>query len=99
MVKIERKHFVFKASIAGIKTGFLINNSSEAELINESFVHTQKINTFKLKMKIVLTLGNKEVVQKLDSTCLIDIHIGNYHKKILCYVATFDVYGVVLGDS
>ena len=70
MPKIERKHLVFKASIAGIKTRLLINNGSEAKLIDKSFVRIQKINTFKLKKKIKLTLGNGEVVQKLDSACL-----------------------------
>ena len=97
--KIEGKHLVFKASIAGIKTRLLIDNGSEAELIDKSFVRTQKIDTFKLKKKIKLTLRNGEVVQKLDSACLVDIHIGDHHEQILCYVAKFDVYTVVLGDG
>ena len=71
---------MFKASIAGIKTRLLIDNGSEAELIDKSFVREQKINTFKLKKRIKLTLGNREVVQKLDSACLIDVEIGDHHK-------------------
>ena len=67
MPKIEGKHLVFKASIAGIKTRLLIDNGSEAELIDKSFVRTQKISTFKLRKKIKLTLGNGKVVQKLDN--------------------------------
>ena len=43
---------MFKASVAGMKTRLLIDNGSEAELINKSFVRTQKISTFKLKKKI-----------------------------------------------
>ena len=62
MPKIEGKHLVFKASIAGIKTRLLIDNSSKAELIDKTFVREQKINTFKLKKKIKLTLGNGKVV-------------------------------------
>ena len=99
MPKIEGKHLVFKASVAGMKTRLLIDNGSEAELIDKSFVRTQRINTFKLKKKIKLTLGNREVVQKLDSACLVDIHIGDHHEQILCYVARLDVYTVVLGDG
>ena len=99
MPKIEGKHLVFKASIAGIKTRLLIDNGSEAELINKSFVRTQKLSTFKLKKKIKLTLGNGEVVQKLDSACLVDIHIGDHHKQILCYMARLNVYTIVLGDG
>ena len=99
MPKIKSKHLAFKASIAGIKTQLLIDNGSKAKLIDESFVRTQKINTFKLKKKIKLTLGNGEVVQKLDSACLIDVHIGDHHKQILCYVAHLDIYSMVLGDE
>ena len=89
---------MFKASIAGIKTRLLIDNGSEAELINKSFVRTQKMSIFRLRKKIKLTLENGKVVQKLDNACLVDIHIGNHHEQILCYVASLDVYTVVLGD-
>ena len=99
MPKIEGKHLVFKASIATIKTRLLIDNGSEAELIDESFVRTQKLSIFKLRKKIKLTLGNGEVVQKLDTACLVDIQIGDHHEQILCYVARLDVYTVVLGDG
>ena len=99
MPKIEGKHLMFKASIAGMKTRLLIDNGSEAELIDESFVRTQRIDTFKLKKQIKLTLRNGEVVQKLDSACLIDVHIGDHHEQILCYVAQLDVYSMVLGDG
>ena len=99
MPKIEGKHLVFKASVAGMKTRLLIDNGSEAKLIDKSFVRTQRIDTFKLKKQIKLTLGNEEVVQKLDTACLVDIHIGDHHEQILCYVARLDVYTVVLGDE
>ena len=49
-------HLVFKTSIAGIKTRLLIDNGSEAELIDESFVRKHKLNTFKLDKKVKLTL-------------------------------------------
>ena len=97
--KIEGKHLVFKASIAGMKTQLLIDNSTEAKLIDESFVRTQRINIFKLRKKMKHTLGNGEVVQKLDSACLIDVHIGDHHKQVLCYVASFDVYTMALRDG
>ena len=97
--KIKGKHLVFKASIAGIKTCLLIDNGTEAELINESFVRTQKIDTFKLAKRIKLTLGNGEVVQRLEQSCLVDVNIGDHHEQIFCYVASFDVYTVVLGDG
>ena len=90
---------MFKASIAGVKTRLLINNGNKTKLIDKSFVREQKINTFKLKKKIKPTLGNRKVVQKLDSACLIDMHIGDHYKEVLCYVVSLEVYTVVLGDG
>ena len=97
--KIEGKHLVFKSSINGIKTHLLVDNGSETELIDESFVHTNKISTFKLKKAIKLTLGNGEVVQTLTRGCLVDVEIGDHKEQILCYLAKLDVYTVILGDE
>ena len=98
MPKIESKHLVFKDNVAEMKTRLLIDNSSKAELIDKSFVRTQEVNTFKLKMKIKLTLGNKKEVQKLESACLIDVHIRDHHKQILCFATSLKVYSMILGD-
>ena len=49
--KVESKHLVFKASVGGIQTRLLIDNGSEAELIDKSFVRMHKISTFELKRK------------------------------------------------
>ena len=75
MPKVIGEHLIFKASIAGMKTRLLVDNGSEAELIDESFVRTNKIPTFKLEKPINLTLGNGEVVQKLTKGALVDLII------------------------
>ena len=62
MPKVEGKHLIFKTSIARMKTHLLIDNSSEAKLIKESFVHTNKLLIFKLEKYINLTLGNSKMV-------------------------------------
>ena len=49
VLKIKGKHFVFKASIAAMKTRLLIDNGSKTKLIDKSFVYTQKLSSFKLK--------------------------------------------------
>ena len=77
----------------------LIDNGSEAKLIDKSFVHLNKINTFQLKRPIQLTLGNGEVVQHLTKGCLVDVIIGDHHKQILCYLAKLNIYTVVLSDK
>ena len=62
MPKVKSKHLIFKTSIAGVKTHLLIDNKSEAKLIDESFMHANKIPSFKLKEPINFTLGNRKVV-------------------------------------
>ena len=47
--KMEGKHLIFKANVAGIKTYLLVDNGSKAKLIDQSFVRANKISTFKLK--------------------------------------------------
>ena len=73
MLKIAGKHLVFKASVAKIRNYLLVDNGSEVELIDEFFMRTNKISTFKLKTQIRLELGNKEIVEWLNKACLVDI--------------------------
>ena len=99
MAKIKGKHLVFKTSIARIYTCLLINNGSEAELIDKSFTHSNKISTFQLKKPIQLILGNSKIVQHLTKKCLVDMVIGDHYEQILCYLAKLDIYTVILGDG
>ena len=62
MFKVKSKHLTFKTSIAEVKTGLLVNNGSEAELINEFFIHVNKISAFKKKNTIDFTLGNGKII-------------------------------------
>ena len=99
VAKVKDKHFVFKTSIAELHTRLLIDNSSKAELIDKSFAHSNKINTFQLEKPIQLTLENGKMVQCLTKGCLVDVVIGNHYEQILCYLAKLDVYTVILGDG
>ena len=60
--KIKGKYLIFNTSIAGVKTCLLVDNRSEAELIDESFVRANKIPFFKLQKPINLILENSKVV-------------------------------------
>ena len=98
VVKVEGKHLVFKTSIAGIHTCLLIDNDSEVELIDKSFVRTNKICTFQLEKPIQLMLENGKMVQRLTKGYLVNIEIGNHKDQILCYLAKLDVYTVIFSD-
>ena len=49
VAKVKDKHLIFKTSIAGIHTCLLIDNGSEAKLIDKSFACSNKISIFQLK--------------------------------------------------
>ena len=98
VAKVKGKHLIFKSSITGIHTCSLIDNSSEAKLIDKSFACSNKISTFQLEKLIQLMLGNSEVVQCLTKGCFVDVVINNYFKQFLCYLAKLDIYMVILGD-
>ena len=63
-----------------MKTYLLIDNSSEAKLIDEFFAHTNKLSILKLEKYINSTLGNSKVVQKLTKKALINIIIRDHSK-------------------
>ena len=99
VLKIKKKHLVFKASVAEIKTRVLIDNGSKAKLIDEFFVRLHRISTFRLTKKIKLELGNGDLMQWLDKACLVDMYVGNHYKQLLCYMSKFNVYSMVLRDG
>ena len=38
-------------------------------------------------------------MQWLDKACLVGVHIDDYHKQLLCYVAKLDTYSMILEDG
>ena len=70
MPKVKDKHLIFKASIIGIKTHLLVDNSSEAKLINKFFVCTNKLSTLKLEKYINLILRNDKIENLLKNPLL-----------------------------
>ena len=99
MPKVKGKHLIFKTSIAGVKTRLLVDNRSEAELIDESFMRANKIPFFKLEELIEFILGNGKVVQKLTKRALVDVIIENHMEQLVCYLAKLDVYTIILSDK
>ena len=62
MTNVKSKYLIFKTSITGVKTCLLVDNGSETELIDEFFVHANKIPSFKLEKPINFIFENSEVI-------------------------------------
>ena len=82
-----------------MKTCLLVNNRSETELIDEFFMHANKIPSFKLKEPINLKLKNGKIVQQLTKMILVDVIIGDHMEQLVCYLAKLDVYTIILGNG
>ena len=90
MPKVECQYLIFKASIARIKICLLVNNGSEVKLIDEFFVHSNKLSTFKLEKFIVLILKNSKIVQKLTKKTLVNRIIKDHSKQLIFYLTKLD---------
>ena len=99
MPKIKSKHLIFKTSIAEMKTHLLVDNGSEAELIDEFFAHINKLSIFKLEKCINIMLGNGKVVQKLIKETFDDVIIVDHSKQVFCYLAKLNAYIVILSNK
>ena len=82
-----------------MKTCLLVDNGSEAKLIDESFACTNKLSIFKLEKCINLILGNSKVVQKPIKKALVNVIIRDHNKQVPYYLAKLDAYIVILGNG
>ena len=99
---INRKigqHLVFKPFVNGRKVKTLIDNGSEAELIDRSYAHRCKFNIFKLEKGVNLILGNGKRSERITEAVLINVDFGEHAEEILCYLADLKEYSLVLGDG
>ena len=65
MLKVKNKHLIFKTSIAMIEIYLLIYNKNETKLIDEFFIHANKILFFELEKLLTLHLEMAKLFSKL----------------------------------
>ena len=94
--KVKSKYLIFKTSIAEVKTYLLVDNKSEAKLIDEFFMHANKISIFKLENFIDFILRNGEIVQQFTKRAFVNIIIRDYIEQMVCYLAKLDIYTIIL---
>ena len=88
--KVKSEYLIFKTSIANMKTYLLVDNENEAEFIDKSFIHANKISFSKLKELINFIFRNSKIVQKFTKKALVNIIIkpqgaaGLLSSKIRC---------------
>jgi len=93
------KHLVLKGTANGIPVRSLLDNGSEADLIDLNYVRKHKIPTFKLKSPIPLFLADGTKLQDLEEAALIEFHMGEHHEQWLFYVLQLAEYQMIIGDN
>jgi hypothetical protein len=93
------KHLTLATRVNGSKALILLDNGSEADLIDYSYAQKLKLQTFKLTKPISLYLGNGQHYSDITEATLVELPIGNHSEQLLCYLVHIPKYQLVLGDS
>ena len=93
------KHLTLSTRVNDRKAFALLDNGSEADLIDHSYVRRLNISIIKLATPIPLYLGNGQHYSDLTEAALVDLRIGDHTEQLLCYVAHIPKYQLILGDN
>ena len=77
----------------------LLNNESEADLINNILACKSEVTTFKFKQSIFLHFKNERKYQILTETALMNLQIENYHEQVFLYLADLAEYKLILRNN
>jgi len=77
----------------------LLNNESEADLINNILACKSEIIIFKLKQSISLHFKNKKKYQIFIKTILMNLQIKNYHEQVFFYLVDLVEYKLILRNN
>ena len=93
---------MFSSTIDGNENhSSLIDNGSEAEILNESFAQEKKLGIITLKKqdRVRLVLGDGSSSQILKKAAIIDLKIGDHQEELFCYLAKIENCTLILGDG
>lgn len=100
--RVVGEHLIFNSIIDNNENSLsLIDNGSEAEILNESFAREKKLKIVKLKKqeRVKLVLGDGSTSQTLKRAATIELKIGDHKEKLFCYLARVDGFTLILGDG
>ena len=92
-------HLVLSVQANNARTKALVDNGSEADLIDTSFARKQQLPVFKLTQPIPLKLGDGTPYAQLTEAALVDLQIGDHHEQKLFYIAKLVKHKIILGDG
>ena len=100
--RVVGEHLIFNSIINNNENSlFLIDNGSEAEILNESFAREKKLKIIKLKKqkRVKLVLRDEFIFQTLKRAATIELKIGNHKEKLFCYLTRVDDFTLILRDG
>ena len=90
---------MFKINVNNKQVKTLLNNESEANLIDNTLAHKSEVTTFKFEQFISLHLKNRRKYQTFTKTILINLQIENYHEQALFYFIDLTEYKLILKNN
>ena len=90
---------MFKINVNNKQIRTLLNNESEADLIDNILACKFEVITFKLEQSISLHFRNRRKYQTLTETILMNLQIENHHEQALLYLTNLTEYKLILKDN
>ena len=90
---------MFKINVNNKQVRTLLDNESEADLIDNILACKFEVTIFKLKQSILLHFEDKKKYQTLIETILMNLQIKNHHEQTLLYLADLAEYKLILKDN
>ena len=90
---------MFKINVNNKQVRILLDNESEADLINNILACKSEVIIFKLKQSILLYFENRKKYQTLTETVLMNLQIRNHHEQAFFHFIDLAEYKLILKDN
>ena len=95
----RKKYLIFKINVNNKQVKTLLNNESEADLIDNTLACKSEVITFKFEQFISLHFRDRRKYQTLTKTVLMNLQIKNYHEQAFLYLTDLAEYKLILRDN
>ena len=90
---------MFKINVNNKQVRTLLDNESEADLIDNILACKYEVITFNLEQSIFLHFRNERKYQILIETVLMNLQIKNHHKQAFLYFTDLAEYKLILKNN
>ena len=90
---------MFKINVNNKQIKILLNNESEADLIDNTLAHKSEVIIFKFEQFISLHLKNRKKYQIFIKIILMNLQIENHYEQAFFYLTDLIKYKLILRNN